>query len=252
MSKPSGYSASRQISKKGIRGLLADLDASGCAGTICVSADSLAGGDFAHLLPDSEPDRARAAEVVYRLGTSETGLVVLLASDRTVAIRPPFPLKVDVRVAGLAAAPLLELLDTEPVIGVVMLRLGRYAVGVLRGETLLATKTDTRYVKRRHRAGGQSQRRFERSRERLIRELYDKGCEVTRTVFGPHLAVMDYLFLGGEKGSLDGFVKRCRLVRELRPKTLSRRLPVDRPNQKALEQLPHEVWKSDVTFFGHG
>ena len=142
------------------------------------------------------------------------------------------------------------LLSSEPVIGVVLLRLGRYAVGVLRGETLVATKTDSRYMKNRHRAGGQSQRRFERSRERLIRELYDKTCEVTRTVFSPYLSDIDYLLLGGERGTLNGFVKRCPMMRrELEPKILARRLPVAQPNQKALKGITREVWKSSVTFF---
>ena len=78
------------------------------------------------------------------------------------------------------------MLDTEYVLGIVLLRLGRYAIGVLRGNRLIASKTDSRYMKNRHRAGGQSQRRFERSRERLIRELYDKTCEMARTVFAPY------------------------------------------------------------------
>ena len=142
--------------------------------------------------------------------------------------------------------------DRVLTIGVVLLRLGRYAVAVLRGDKLLATKTDSRYMKNRHRAGGQSQRRFARSRERLIRELYDKTCEVTRAVFEPYQGQMKYVMLGGEIGTLDGFVKRCGLMQRLEPKTLSRRLSVNRPNQRALEGIAYEVWKSRVTFFERG
>ena len=142
-----------------------------------------------------------------------------------------------------------ELLGSEPVIGVILLRLGRYAVGVLRGDRLIASKTDSRYMKNRHRAGGQSQRRFARSRERLIRELYDKTCEVTRTVFAPYMDDMEYVMLGGERGVLNGFVKRCPMMgRELKGKTLARRLAVERPNQKALRGIAREVWMSEVTF----
>ena len=240
----------RQISKKGVLGLIADLSESGCSWTTCLSADTLAERGYGHLLPDCEPERSRVADALSAVGRGDTGIVVFCARNRTVAIEPPFPLDVDVKASGVASAPLVDLLESEPVIGVVMLRLGRYAVGVLRGETLLATKTDTRYMKNRHRAGGQSQRRFERSRERLIRELFDKCCEVTRTVFGPYLSDIDHVLLGGERGSLDGFAKRCRLIRDLEPKTLSRRLPVDRPNQAALERAPYEVWKSSVTELG--
>ena len=122
----------------------------------------------------------------------------------------------------LSRRPILDVLDSRPVVGIVLLRLGRYAVAVLRGNRLLATKTDTRYVKNRHRKGGSSQRRFERSRERLVRELYDTTCRMTRSVFEPHLREIDYVMLGGERGTLNGFVKRCRLMQDLEPKTLSR------------------------------
>ena len=172
-----------------------------------------------------------------------------MTQTRTVAIRPPFPLDVDMTAAGFEPQPLRALFTSRPVVGIVLLRLGRYAVAVLRGNRLLATKTDTRYVKNRHRKGGSSQRRFERSRERLVRELYDTTCRMTRSVFEPHLREIDYVMLGGERGTLNGFVKRCRLMQDLEPKTLSRLLSVDRPNQKALESISYEVWKSRVTFW---
>ena len=103
-------------------------------------------------------------------------------------------------------------------------------------------------VKSRHRAGGSSQRRFERSRQRLIRELYDKTCEVARALFEPRIRQIDYIMLGGERNTLNGFAKRCRLMQDLKPKTLSRLLSVDRPNQLALQSISREIWKSRVTF----
>ena len=239
----------RQMSKRAVLRLLDELDTEGCTATVCVSAETLDTRDYDHLLPESEPDRTRAVEVLSQIGQSDTGIAVFVSQDRTVAIQPPFPLTMDVKTPGLASKPILDLLDSEPVVGLILLRLGRYAVAVLRGDKLLATKTDSRYVKNRHRAGGSSQRRFERSRERLIRELYDTTCRITLGVFEPFLREIDYVMLGGEKVTLNGFVKRCRLMQDLEPKTLSRLLPVDRPNQKALESISYEMWKSRVTFF---
>ena len=239
----------RSISRNGVRGLLGELEERVCTATVCVSAQTLGARDYDHLLPESEPDRSRAAQALAEVGPSDTGIAVFMSPDRTVAIQPPFPLTVDARAAGMASRPVLDVFDSEPVVGLVLLRLGRYAVAVLRGDKLLATKTDTRYVKNRHRAGGSSQRRFERSRERLIRELYDTTCRMTRTVFEPFLGEMDYVMLGGERVTLNGFIKRCRLMQDLAPKRLSRLLPVDRPNQKALESISYEMWKSRVTFF---
>ena len=237
------------MSKRAVRGVLDELAAEGCGATVCVSAEMLDARDYDHLLPESEPERSRAAEALAEIGSSDTGVAVFVSPERTVAIQPPFPLAVDVRAAGAASKSILDVLDSEPIVGIVLLRLGRYAVAVVRGNRLLATKTDSRYVKNRHRAGGTSQRRFERSRERLVRELYDTTCRMTRGVFEPYLREIDYVMLGGERGTLNGFVKRCRLMQDLEPRTLSRLLPVDRPNQKALESISYEVWKSRVTFF---
>ena len=239
----------RSISRNGVRGLLDELTAEGCTATVCVSAEALGAHDYDHLLPESEPERSHVAEALAEVGSSDTGVALFLSPERTVVVEPPFPLAVDVRAAGAEPKPITAQLDSEPVVGVVLLRLGRYAVAVLRGNRLLTTKTDTRYVKNRHRKGGSSQRRFERSRERLVRELYDTTCRITRGLFEPYLRDIDHVMLGGERGTLNGFVKRCRLMQDLEPKTLSRLLSVDRPNQKALESIAYEVWKSRVTFF---
>ena len=159
-------------------------------------AEGLAPGDFQHTvyatpaalnkpppwLADFLDERA---EVVEGMGRSDTGMALFAGQGRAVAIEPPFPIAETRMDPGVNASPLLGLLDSNPLVAVVLLRLGRYAVGAVRGEQLLASKTDTRYVKSRHRKGGSSQRRFERSRERLVRELYDKACEVAAEVLSP-------------------------------------------------------------------
>ena len=188
-------------------------------------------------------------EVAKQVIQSETGAVVFAGDERVLVILPPFPVAETSFHADAHVAPMLSLLDTRPVVAVVLLRLGRYAVGVIGGDRLLASKTGTRYVKNRHRQGGSSQRRFERSRERLVRELYDKVCVVAGDIVGPFGDRIDYLMLGGERHTLNGFAKRCRLVRELGPKTLDRRLPVDRPGQKALEAAIRDIWVSKVLTF---
>lgn len=189
------------------------------------------------------------AIVTQAVDLSDTGMVLYIGQDRAVAICPPFPLEDDISRTGLVTRPLTRLLNSEFTIGIVLLRLGRYAVGVLRGERLVASKTAGRYMKNRHRAGGQSQRRFERNRERLIRELYDKTCEQAAAVFEPYARSMDYLLLGGENATLTGFTERCRLVRDMSDKTLSRRLSFDQPNQKTLNNIAFEAWKSRVFSF---
>ena len=165
---------SKQIGKNGVLRLLAELDEEGCIASVLISAKTLTDWESARQVLEPDLERQDAAQIIEAIGESDTGVAIFVSAERIVAVQPPVPLTVDVRADGSLAEPLRELFGSSPTIGVVLLRLGRYAVAVLRGDKLLATKTDSRYMKNRHRAGGQSQRRFARSRERLIRELYDK------------------------------------------------------------------------------
>jgi peptide subunit release factor 1 (eRF1) len=229
--------------------LLSELETAGwCQRTFYFTPASLASRRAQRAVPSQDPWEARIAPLLQEVGEAETGLALFWGDDQALAVEPPFPLTPDSsgQAEGAEIAPLVELLGRELLIGVILLRLGRYAVGVLQGQNLIASKTDSRYVKNRHRAGGQSQRRFERSRERLIRELYDKACEVTRDVLSPYERQLDYILLGGERHTLRGFVERCGYLQAHASKTLKRNLQVDSPNQEALENIAFEVWKGQV------
>ena len=197
-----------------------------------------------HDMPDDE--RQTLADIVSEIGPSDTGAAVFMGEGRATAVLPPFPFDTESHEQGVSTIKLRNLLERELLIGVVLLRMGRYAVAVLRGKCLSASKTDTRHVKNRHRAGGSSQRRFMRSRDRLVRELYDKTCEVVRDVFEPFGRNIDYVLLGGERNTLRAFRERCRLLQDLGPKVLNRTLQMDRPNHATLEGIAFEVWKSRV------
>ena len=159
---------SHWVGRRGILGILDELEVSGGDGhSIYLTPGA---SDISRFLPEEEPWKSRAEIVMEQFRESETGVALFLTQDKIVAIMPPFPLSVDTLADDLTTTPLRQLLDADLLIGVVMLRLGRYGIGVLRGDSLIASKTATRHVKNRHRAGGQSQRRFERSRERLVRE----------------------------------------------------------------------------------
>lgn len=226
-------------SKRRLLGLLDELECSGVYDRTLYVRPGESGGP--------RPSRA-VSEALSALAADETGAVVFGGVGRAVAVAPPFPLGVSGVCEGVDATPLRELMARDVVVGVVLLRLRRYAVGVLRGETLAASKTDTRYVKNRHRKGGSSQRRFERSRERLVRELFDKTCEVTQQLFSPHEREMDYILLGGERHTLRAFVERCGYMGRNRSKTLSRVISVRTPNNAALGEIAREVWQSRMVF----
>ena len=187
--------------------------------------------------------------ILQESGSSITGIVIYRTKEEVVVVEPPFRVLKDSMLPAEDATMLKDIFDDTRCVGVVLLRLGRYAVGVLRGEVLLATKTDRRYVKNRHRAGGSSQRRFERSRQRLIRELYDKVCVVAFETFQPYESLISNIFFGGEKQTIRGFQKRCKPISSMRSKFHPRILQVDAPNQKALESIHREVSMSTVRTF---
>ncbi len=188
-------------------------------------------------------------QIVSEVGESETGATIFWTGEQATVVLPPFPIEEDHFESGIDSADLLEVFERDLTVGVVLLRLGKYAVGVVQGKKLLASKTDTRYVKNRHRAGGSSQRRFMRSRERLIRELYDKACDVTQRVFEPYLDDIDFVFIGGERQTLNGFLNRCDLFEKAGTPVMKRLLSVDRPSHKALVDIHREIWKSRVLVF---
>lgn len=203
------------------------------------------------------PLRGSAPEALVgnapRLESSATGSVVFWSEGSVLAVLPPFPVEGDVVLDGWDASPLRTLLSREYMLGVVLLRLGRFAVGVFQGEALLSSKTDTRYVKGRHSAGGQSQKRFERIREKQVQEIFDKTCTVVREKFTPYEDRLDYILLGGERFTLQGFLKSCDYLSRLSPRILGRTLNIREPKHEALERVIETVWESRVlTFEGYG
>ena len=177
---------------------------------------------------------------------SDTGIVGFRLGDESLVVVPPFPVNADQLCDGWDPSPLLALLRADYTIGVVLLRLGRFSVAVYRGDHLLSSKTDARYVKGKHHAGGTSQLRFQRIREGQIRKIYDKTCEAVKVQFAPYARELDYVFLGGEKITLNGLLKVCPSLQRLQPITLGRRINVRDPKRDALEQVPAILRESRV------
>jgi len=247
----------RRMSKANLERLLADLETRDIANGITVYARA---GHFPILTPTfghPSPGGRRVRDeggleelrlLAPRIEKSETGAVAFWSEGCKLIILPPFPVERDQLLAGWDTSQLRALMARDYLLGVVLLRLGRFAVGVFRGGALLSSKTDTRYVKGRHSAGGWSQKRFERIREKQAQELFDKTCSVVKEQFAPFEGQLDYILLGGERFTLQGFLKRCDYLQRLSQgkKILGRVLNVREPNQKALEGVIETVWESRV------
>ena len=182
-------------------------------------------------------------EVVQRDGC---GLVGLRAGGRGLLIAPPFPVAETFLALDWDDAPLRAVLDADYTVGVVLVRLGRFSVAVFRGGELLEAKTDSRYVKGKHHAGGTSQLRYTRVREGQIKRLYDKVCEEVRGRLAPPAARLDFLVLGGERFTLNGLLNQCPSLSALQPITLKRRLNVRDPKRDTLPQVAAMLTESRV------
>jgi hypothetical protein len=187
--------------------------------------------------------------LIKKLEASDTGYMIILREKEITVIKPPLPFTMDAIVEGDDTGLLEDIFDKNVTIGIVLIRLGRYAVAVFERENIVVSKTSTRHVKNRHRAGGSSQRRFERSRERLIRELFDKTCEVTRELFDPFTNEIKYVFFGGEKHTVRGFQNRCDYISNMDAHVLSRLLNIEAPNQKTIESISKEIYRSQVSTY---
>lgn len=182
----------------------------------------------------------RASNQLFR---SSTGVVAFRAGNAGLALMPPFPMDVLGLEPGVRHALLTGLLDSRLTVGVAMVRLGRYAIAVYEGQDLLVSKTDTRYVKSRHHAGGTSQQRFRRVRENQIHRLYVEASGILERQWRPWLGRLDYVVLGGEAATVNGFVKECDLLGRLSSITLQRRLDVREPNRASLDRVGEMLYQ---------
>ncbi|MCW2902387.1 MAG: hypothetical protein JWO67_4652 [Streptosporangiaceae bacterium] len=113
------------------------------------------------------------------------------------------------------AGALAEHAGRERRVGVVLARLGGYAAGVFVGERLVASKVGSRQVHGRSAAGGWSQQRFARRRDKQAAEALRAAADVAVRVLGPYLSGddrLDAVVLGGDLRAVDGLRGDARLA----------------------------------------
>lgn len=237
----------RRFGRSDLAALLTDLDAREVREGVTVYS---APGKFEEVFQDANgPALEWLSAIGPSVESSETGAAMFWSDAVALAVLPPFPLEGGRVIEGWDTSHLRSLLAREFTIGVVLLRLGRFSIGVFQCDTLVSSKTDARYVKGRHSAGGTSQKRFQRVREKQVHELFKKTCAVVERQFTPFKGRLDYILLGGEKFTLRGFRKECDFLRKLSPRILGRVLNVREPKRAALDGVMEAIWESRVLRF---
>ena len=91
-------------------------------------------------------------------------------------------------------------------VGVLLVRLGGYAVGVFTGDPpqLAASKTGSRLVHGRAAAGGWSQHRFARRRDNQAAAALRAAADTALAVLGPYEGRLDAVVLGGDRRTMAG------------------------------------------------
>jgi peptide subunit release factor 1 (eRF1) len=126
---------------------------------------------------------------------------------------------------------------------VLLVRLGGYAAGVFTGypPALADAKTGSRLVHGRSAAGGWSQHRFARRREKQASEALDAAADAAVLVFGRWAAAggrrLDAVVLGGDKRAVAELRDDPRLAPYLAMAT-ERFLTVPDPKRAVLEAVP--------------
>ncbi|GLW99757.1 acVLRF1 family peptidyl-tRNA hydrolase [Microtetraspora sp. NBRC 16547] len=100
----------------------------------------------------------------------------------------------------------------DRLVGVLLVRLGGYAAGVFDGERLVASKVGSRQVHGRSAAGGWSQQRFARRREKQSSEALEAAADVAARVLLPYAAELEAVLLGGDRRAIDGVREDRRLA----------------------------------------
>lgn len=162
------------------------------------------------------------------------------APDGSVAeCYPPFPPAAVAKADPAAIAEAIAAHARTPrTVGVLLVRLGGYAVGVFTGypPALADSKTGSRLVHGRSAAGGWSQHRFARRREKQANEALQAAADAAAAVLGRQTA-LDEIVLGGDKRAIAELRDDPRLGPYLGRAT-ERFLTVPDPKRAVLEGTP--------------
>lgn len=175
--------------------------------------------------------------------TVEPRRVDVAAADSWMASIPvpfgPLPAKPG-KQAGLAVDDLLDHLMVPRTIGLLLVRLGGYSVGIARAGVVLTSSTGSRLVHGRTAAGGQSQQRFARRREGQARVALQAAADTAARVLLPRAAELDAIVLGGDTAALRSLAADPRLA-VLLERAESRVLDIPEPRRAVLDEAAHRA-----------
>jgi hypothetical protein len=174
------------------------------------------------------------------------GTVRIESAGEEIVVRPAFGLEHTGEYDAVHLGPLFDALAKDHVVGVLLVRLGGYAVGVFDGERLVASKVGTRFVKGRHKKGGSSANRFRRRREEQARALIEEAAETAAAVLEPWRNRIEFVFFGGDRTAIAQVLAASPQLGWLAERSVARFFAVPRPRRDTLERLPYDLYAAEI------
>jgi Actinobacteria/chloroflexi VLRF1 release factor len=130
-------------------------------------------------------------------------------------------------------------------IGIVLVRLGGYSVGVAVGGVVEASTTGARPVHGRTRKGGSSSGRFARRRDNQARVALDAAADAVARCLLPLATTLDAVVLGGDAAALDA-LRADRRLTALVARAEPRVLDVPEPRRAVLDEAARRALAVEI------
>lgn len=209
----------------------------------------LSAAELQNLVKETQAPPAVSAKLIEIITPSPNGAVIFWGEKQQCLVAPPFPITNKTLFQSYDAAPLISLISRDYTIGVVLIRLGAYGIGVFRGDKLITSKVGTGLVHGRHRQGGSSSRRFERHRDKQMESFFNRVCSHVHEQFEPYIKSLDYLAYGGAWETIQLFIKYCPLLAKLDKPILPPLSDTPEPRQSVLEKAIGRIWANTIYDF---
>lgn len=185
-------------------------------------------------------------EISEKAGKSPTGAVIFYVSGKAYVILPPFPVSTGSLERRYDPSGIRAMLERDWKIGLIMVRLGHYAIGIFHGERLIDGKAGTGLVHSRHHKGGSSSMRFARHREKQMEMFFTRVEIHAREIVEPRLRELDYVLYGGTRDTLQIMKKQCKFFVSLEGKVVGRLLSIREPKRSAFAEAITQAYASTV------
>jgi peptide subunit release factor 1 (eRF1) len=185
-------------------------------------------------------------ELVEKAVQSSTGAVIFYGRGNAYVIQPPFPWQEHEVLPGFNPGRLEQILKTDLLLGLVLVRLGQYAIGVFNGEKLLEGKAGTGLVHARHHKGGSSANRFARHREKQMEYFFTRVELHSREILEKYIKDLDYVLYGGTRDTLQKMWKQCGFYKKLQAKMLDRLIAVREPRRSNFSEAIDEAYSCRI------